>query len=235
MHLTNLNLQLLDTDDPAKRKGILDAIYVAEQQLSGDRPEGVPVPLALDKLQRDLRPSDLFIEYVLDDPASYALAVTESDVHCYELPAKSQLEEQATEYRSEVIKKKADFALAQKLFDELLGHVPDYKEKTNIIVVPDGELHLLPFSALADSGQYVLTSHVVTVAPSGTVLDMLRHRANQPTHDDRPYVGVAAWITPMPTQTTTACPAHSFTPSSHRNRPGIPWRFQNRMPRALCN
>jgi CHAT domain-containing protein len=222
LHLTNLNLQLLDTDDPAKRKGILDAIYVAEQQLSGDRPEGVPVPLALDKLQRDLRPSDLFIEYVLDDPASYALAVTQNDVHCYELPAKSQLEEQATEYRSEVIKKKADFALAQKLFDELLGRIPDYKGKTNIIVVPDGELHLLPFSALAESGQYILTSHLVTVAPSGTVLDMLRHRADRPSHDDRPYVGVAAWISKPPPTTLLATIRRAVSGPDRREMVALP-------------
>jgi len=204
LHLTKLNLQLLDTDDPAKRKSVLDAIYVTEQQLSGDRPEGVPVPLALDKLQGDLGPSDLFIEYVLDDSASYALAVTRTDVHCYELPAKGQLERQAAQYRSEITHKRVDIPLAQKLFDELLGRIPQYKDKTNIVVIPDGELHLLPFSALADAGQYILTSHLVTVAPSGTVLDILKRRADQATHDNLPYVGVAAWISKPPPTTLLA-------------------------------
>jgi CHAT domain-containing protein len=200
LHLTKLNLQLLDTEDPSARRSILDEIYVAELQLSGSRPSTVPVPLTIDKLQRDLGQSDLFIEYVLDDPTSYALAVTQTDVRCYQLPAKSQLEPQAAQYRSEIKQGKVDLTLAQQLFQELLGRIPEYRQKSNLVVIPDGELQLLPFSALAESGQYVLTTHLVTVAPSGTVLDMLRHRANRVTHDDRPYVGVAAWISkPVPT------------------------------------
>lgn len=200
MHLTNLNLQLLNTDDPSKRKSVLDEIYVAEQQLGDNPPENVPVPLTIEKLQRDLGPADLFIEYVLDDPTSYALAITQTGVHCYELPAKSQLEPQTVQYRSELKKGKVDLALAQQLFEELLGRIPEYKQKSDLVVIPDGELQLLPFSALAESGKYILTSHLVTVAPSGKVLDMLRHRASRVLHDDRPYVGVAAWVQkPLPT------------------------------------
>ena len=47
MHLTNLNLQLLNTDDPSKRKSVLDEIYVAEQQLGGNPQNNVPVPLSV--------------------------------------------------------------------------------------------------------------------------------------------------------------------------------------------
>jgi len=73
-----------------------------------------------------------------------------------------------------------------------------------LIVVPDGKLHLLPFSALINGGQYVLTSHLVTVVPSGTVLNMLRHRSDQVSRDDLPYVGVAAWISKAPPTTLLA-------------------------------
>ena len=62
-------------------------------------------------------------------------------------------------------------------------------------MVADGKLHLLPFSTLVDGGQYVLTSHLVTVAPSGTVLHILRHREQPVTQAELPYVGVAAWTT----------------------------------------
>src|SRR6185312_11875575 len=107
--------------------------------------------------------------------------------------SKSVLEQQATQYRSELIGQKTDLPLAQRLFDGLLGGIPEFREKQAVIVVPDGKLHLLPFSALANSGQYILNSHLVTVAPSGTVLDMLRHRADTTAREDLPYLGVAAW------------------------------------------
>ena len=89
------------------------------------------------------------------------------------------LEQEATQYRSELMQQKTDLALGQQLFDGLLGGIPEFKEKHALIVVPDGKLHLLPFAALVNAGQYVLTSHLVTVAPSGTVLHILRHRADQ--------------------------------------------------------
>jgi CHAT domain-containing protein len=41
--------------------------------------------------------------------------------------------------------------------------------------MPDGKLHLVPFDALVDeNGKYVLESHIVTYAPSATVLHLLR-------------------------------------------------------------
>ncbi len=204
--LTSLNVQLLNTDDPKVRSSILAAIYTAEQQLPGgasaiDIP---PKPVPLAELQRDLRPSELLVEYVLADPHSYALAVTRSAVHRYTLPSKAELEEEATRYRSELIEQKTDLPLAQRLFDGLLGGIPEFKEKQAVIVIPDGKLHLLPFSALANSGDYILNSHLVTVAPSGTVLDMLRHRADQTAKEDLPYLGVAAWISKPPSTTLIA-------------------------------
>ncbi|HEY1805808.1 MAG TPA: CHAT domain-containing tetratricopeptide repeat protein [Terracidiphilus sp.] len=206
LHLTTLNLQLLDTDDPKARGHLLDAIYTTELQLNPAASEydAPPDPVSLSRLQSDLLPSELFVEYVLADPHSYALAVTRTSVHRYTLQAKSELEQEVTQYRSELTQKKTDLPLAQRLFDGLLGPIPEFREKQALILVPDGKLHLLPFSVLANSGQYILTSHLVAVAPSGTVLDMLRHRADQLVRDDRPYVGVAAWTSKAPPNTLFA-------------------------------
>ena len=222
LHLTTLNLQLLDTDDLAKRSGVLDEIYSAELQLNGGPPESVPAPVALDKLKHDLRPSELLVEYVLDNPHSSVLAITRTGVHDYELPAKDQLEEEAAQYRSEIEQKKTDIPLAQRLFEELLRGIPEYKGKAEVIVVPDGKLHLLPFSALADSGQYILTSHLVTVAPSGTVFDMLRRRANQTISADLPYVGVAAWISKPPPTTLLATIRRAVNGPERRDLVALP-------------
>jgi CHAT domain-containing protein len=196
-HLTELNLVLLNTDESAARGHILDVIYQTEQQLKSD-PTAIdtpPEPVALSQLQSDLRPSEVFIEYVLDSPHSYALAVTHQTAHRYTLPSKDELEQEATRYRSEILEQREDRALAQQLFNCLLGGIQELNGKRTVIVVPDGKLHLLPFSALTNDGHYVLTSHLVTVVPSGTVLDILRHRVNETPSDDLPYVGVAAWTT----------------------------------------
>ena len=206
VRLTSLNVQLLNTDDPKARRDVLAAIYSTEQQLSADTSamDIPPTPIPLAELQRDLRPSELLVEYVLADPHSYVLAVTQTAVHRYTLPPKTELEQEATLYRSELIQQKTDLPLAQHLYDGLLGGISEFKEKQALIVVPDGRLHLLPFSALADTGQYIVATHLVSVAPSGTVLDMLRHRADQTAREDIPYLGVAAWTSKPPPTTLIA-------------------------------
>ena len=206
LRLTSLNVRLLDTDNPAARGRILNSIYTTEQQLGTDdtdidRP---PDPVALGRLEQDLRPSELFVEYVLAEPHSYALAVTRTGAHCYTLPPKSVLNKDASRYRAKLMGHKADLPLAQKLFNSLLAAIPEYRTKTDVIVVPDGELNLLPFGAIADGGQYIIASHTVSVAPSGTVLDLLRHRAILPTHTDQSFLGVAAWTSKAPSMTLLA-------------------------------
>jgi hypothetical protein len=102
---------------------ILDVIYETEQKLNSDSPAGdtAPEPVDLSQLQRDLRPSELFVEYVLDAPQSYALAVTHQTVHRYALPPKDELEREATRYRTEILQQRTDLALAEQLFNGLLG------------------------------------------------------------------------------------------------------------------
>src|SRR6266568_1618773 len=204
LRLTSLNLQLLDANDPTRRGSILNAIYATEQQLGDDPPPAAEEPIAIARLQHDLRPSELFLEYVLDDPSSHVLAVTRNTVHRYKLPAKDKLEQEASRYRAEVMKQKTDLPLAQQLFDQLLSAVPEFKEKSDVIVVPDGKLHMLPFSALVSSGQYVVNSHTISATPSGTVLDLLRHRTSSANQNSLPYLGVAAWISHAPQPTLLA-------------------------------
>ena len=204
LRLTSLNLQLLDADDPTRRGNILNAIYATEQQLGDDPPPAAEEPIALAKLQHDLRPSELFLEYVLGDPSSHVLAVTRNTVHSYTLAPKAKLEQDASQYRAELLKQKTDLPLATQLFDELLGAVPELKGKSDVIVVPDGKLHMLPFCALVSSGQYVVNSHTISATPSGTVLDLLRRRTDPAKQNSLPYLGVAAWISHAPKPTLLA-------------------------------
>jgi CHAT domain-containing protein len=112
--------------------------------------------------------------------------------------------------------------LGQRLFDELLAGIPEFKNKDELIVVPDGKLHLLPFDALVNAGTYILSSHQVTVAPSGTVLTMLRNRAKQVIRDDLPYVGVAAWTSNAPPTTLLARVRRAISGPERRELVALP-------------
>src|SRR5215831_452691 len=62
------------------------------------------------------------------------------------------------------------------LYSLLVHLIPGEESKPRLIIVPDGKLHLLPFGSLTDlKGRYLLESHVVTYAPSATVLCLIRN------------------------------------------------------------
>src|ERR1700761_8287750 len=223
-HLTSLNVELLNTDDEAVREHILDTIYSTEQLLDVGSQAGEErsTAVSLGQLQHDLRASQILVEDVLANAHSYALAVTQSSVRCCTLPSKDALEAEVGQYRAELTHQKTDHSRGQKLFDWLLGEIPELKEKRALIVVPDGNLHLLPFSALMNQGHYVLTSHLVTVSPSGTVLHFLSHRADRVSRDDLPYVGVAAWTSKPPATTLLASIRRAVTGPNTRELVALP-------------
>ncbi len=200
--LTQLNLSLINTDDPETRAAISSAIYNTELFMTPSTiaMESVTHPVGLAALQKALGPKALLVEYVLAEPASYALAITHNSVKHYQLPAKQQIEADANLYRKEIRSQKSDAAVAKKLFTELLEPIPEYAAKSDLILIPDGALHLLPFSALQDDKGYVLATHTVDVDPSATVYALLQKRSTEAHVSTMPYVGVAAWTQPADTR-----------------------------------
>jgi CHAT domain-containing protein/tetratricopeptide (TPR) repeat protein len=200
--LTRLNLVLINTDDPAIRASLSSEIDNTELKISPSAlaQETTIHPVHLAEMQRRLSPSALLIEYVLAERNSYAFAITHTSVTSYSLPPKAQIESDSNLYRKEIRAQKVDVALAQRLFSELLGPIKEYRQKADLIIVPDSSLHLLPFAALADRGSYVLKTHTVGVAPSSTVVDLLHKRLAQESSAAMPYIGVAAWTQPADTR-----------------------------------
>jgi CHAT domain-containing protein len=109
------------------------------------------------------------------------------------LASKERIEADSLNFRNSIRKQQADPRDGETLFDELLQPIAEYRTKSRAIVVPDGELHLLPFNALRDSGKFVVEDHTVTSSPSATVFAILRNRENAASAHPLPYVGVAAW------------------------------------------
>ena len=193
--LNQLNLQLIQGNDPRARSNLAQALHDVELKSDDTTLSGKTAvqPVRLKTIQRHLGSAEVVIEYVLTEPRSYALAITSSRVHQYELSSKSLIETQVSQYRDAIRKRKTNYLLARALFGELLAPIPEYRTKSRVIIVPDGELHLLPFSALMDGDQYAINSHTFSTSPSSTVLCLLRDREKTSLADPIQYVGVAAW------------------------------------------
>ncbi len=149
----------------------------------------------LETIQQQLLGAEtILLEYALGNNESYLWAVTDSSLSSFRLPPRRELEAQAAAlYRAlslgpQPLASGQTEALLKKLSETLLGPVAELVGDRRILVIPDGDLALLPFAALprpstaakahqkADS-EPIATGHEVTILPSASSLAFLRRRS----------------------------------------------------------
>jgi CHAT domain-containing protein/tetratricopeptide (TPR) repeat protein len=197
-NISNLQTRLMQTNLAVQREQLLEDLVENERRLGlawtrGDAPnQRLPVqPAALKSVQADLKPDEVLLEYVLDDPNSFCVSVTHGAAHILTLPAgRKRIEELTHQFVDEVHAKRTGVEASKELFGLLLGSVPEASAAKRMIIAPDGVLNLLPFESLRDdTGEYLLKSHVISYVPSGTVLDVLR-RVERHEQAPRPFLGI---------------------------------------------
>ncbi|HTS10411.1 MAG TPA: CHAT domain-containing tetratricopeptide repeat protein [Candidatus Eisenbacteria bacterium] len=212
-----IQLALLHETEPNKRRQLLDGLFEAEQVATPtNEPDGAlrslathPRPVQLTDLKSVLQPTEMILEYVLEEPRSYCLRITRNRATVVPLPAdRSKIVRAIDNYLAEIRAGRAATASGRVLYSLLLQPVIANHNEPDIVVVPDGRLNLLPFDALTNgTGRLVLESHVVSYVPSGTVLYLLR-TAPQTATPTRRFLGIGGTGTsPQPgrmLRTTTA-------------------------------
>jgi CHAT domain-containing protein len=127
------------------------------------------------QLQDSLSVSEALLEYVVDDPVSYCLVITRTSIRIVKMPAKQTLSALVMAYLDRLKAKERADDDARHLYDALLGELPELQGTKQLIIVRDGQLHLVPFDALVEpSGRYVVESQTVAYAPSATSFFLLR-------------------------------------------------------------
>lgn len=187
--IATLQRQLFTSMAPEQRRRVLEEILLTEARLSPLSTEFIMHARrgsngkagTLRALQNTLRPDEILLEFALAEPQSYCLVVTSTSARSRRLPGRSAIQTGAasligaTQNNSQVHEKGA------KLYELLLSGIDEIHSRRRLIVVPDGELHLLNFETLvAANGRSLLESHVVSYSPSGRVLQLIRSRASQP-------------------------------------------------------
>jgi CHAT domain-containing protein/tetratricopeptide (TPR) repeat protein len=185
-----LQNQLLRASAPPERQQILNDLFEAEERRAyGDDArlrgavQAASRPAPVETLERILGPNELFLEYVLAEPESFCLVVNHSDARIVELGAgRKEVEVLSSRFVAGLKSQKGAQTEGRQLYQLLLKPIPGI-DTEHLIIVPDGELHALPFGALiGPDGRYILESHVVSYAPSATVLEYVtsRHGLTQP-------------------------------------------------------
>ena len=189
--INQIQLALLHETNRDRRQPMLDKLFEQEQRLSPVHttspslrsPDSRPKPTSLRTLQASLHPDEMLLEYVLDEPQSFCLRITRKSAGISVLPAgRKHIEDLVENYLAAVRSRHAEVETGKELYTLLLKPVIGQESKARLLIVPDGKLHLLPFDSLKDQGtRYVLETHVVTYAPSATVLYLLRRF--RPSHN----------------------------------------------------
>ncbi len=180
-----------------------------------------PEPLKFGDIQkRALDSNTLLLEYSLGEERSYLFAVTPTALHSFVLPGRKEIETKARLFYRLVTErgKPGAFrsaeesrqwqerndqecqAAAMDLSRTLLGPVAELLAKKRLMIVADGILHYIPFSALPEpesTGQTgrgskrvrspqsairnpLVVNHEIVALPSVSVLEMLRRDKTRP-------------------------------------------------------
>lgn len=182
---------------------LLTELGTVEDQILGRSPTDAgrtrPRIASLEEIQARLPADARLLEYSLGTERSYVWVVSGASVRAYPLPARREIEEQArgfyesltarnrrvrfeTEQERRARISRADRGLpllAVALGEMVVGPFQKEIEGQRLVVVADGALHYVPFGALmlrdAERGKprYLVSSHEIVQAPSGSVLAAL--------------------------------------------------------------
>lgn len=134
------------------------------------------------EIQRLLRPDENLVEYYSTPTMFFAFVLTGKEIRAVTLP-KTSIEEGVLKFRNaltdtaSVEHKRLAASLHHLLFHSIERHIT----AKNLIIVPHGILHYLPFSALSDGHGYLIDTYALRVLPSASVLNYLQGRK----HDSR--------------------------------------------------
>ncbi len=183
--ISAVQLKLMRSEDASERAQLLMDLEYEEQKLAYLNDITLPrapmrlwQPVPLRIVQASLAPDEVILEYVLDDPRSFCLSIARNALGITKLIAgRQQIEDLTGQYLSEVKALKPASNLAKELYSILLAPIPAAVGKTHLIIVPDGELYLLPFDAMEyPDGKYLVQSVDVTYVPSASVRQILIDR-----------------------------------------------------------
>ena len=183
---------------PPQTKRVLDLLDRAygqmnPEQFARDRQEMMILPrrpATVQSIQAQLQTHETLVEYVLHQSGSYAIEVTRDNLKIHPLPPRPQISRLSRTFVTAIRSGADTGGNGQELYSQLVAPVI-HPDTTSLIVVPDGPLHLVPFSALQDSkGAYLMESLTISAAPSGTIYQMLS-RARRKQVASKPFLGVA--------------------------------------------
>jgi CHAT domain-containing protein/tetratricopeptide (TPR) repeat protein len=152
-----------------------------------------PEPVTLQDIQQNILDDDtLLLTYSLGEERSYLWLVSKTEIHSYELPKRSEIEAQAEQFHRSLKIKQGQFNSqnisnsAAQLSQMLLQPVANKLGKKRLLIVSDGALQYVPFTALpickdanCNASTPLLANHEIINSPSVSTIAILRSEHQQ--------------------------------------------------------
>jgi CHAT domain-containing protein len=147
-----------------------------------------PQPRKLTEIQRDLLDRDsLLLSYFLGDKRSFLWAIDRQGLRSVELPGRSRIEDAARTLWEKIGRSRNRSARAQRDVDGAMMRLGEMLlppslgrlEARRLLIIPDGALQFVPFTALPEPGiepgsRVLAESHEIVELPSASALSLLR-------------------------------------------------------------
>ena len=180
--ISELQARMRSAKTDAEREILRDQIFEAEQLMAPTSTQDneyfrriTAEPVPLNELQSSLLVDEIILEFVLNNPDSYCLAITRDRIVAHRLPGRTQIDSLVDQFLFEVRNKQEGREIRRRLYSVLLGGIEGLASFERLHIIPDHSLYLLPFEPLIDSTQKtLLESHNVSYVQSATVLHLLR-------------------------------------------------------------
>ncbi|MGM0546648.1 MAG: CHAT domain-containing protein [Bacteroidota bacterium] len=203
--------------DSTERVAIQDSLFHTQKQLQDHTqrlkdsyPEyyGLkfePPVTTIDEVQKNLLATDeAMLSYFFVDESLFAMVISEQSFEVKELPVDSTLSGQISDYR-DTISKTSDLSTftrqSHQLYTKLLEPVSDFISDQDLLIIPDGALHYLPFESLVTDApedtadikfrdfSYVINNHAVGYASSAGLLELQKQQS--PPEYEKAFWGMA--------------------------------------------
>jgi CHAT domain-containing protein len=179
----------------AKARALLASVYnggLKDRSDTDSATKGM-LPLRIDNIKKELPPDQVLIEYAVLKDRLFVWIVRQDGAEALEIPVGSNsIENLASDFRNALEGRSSSVKLGNlsaSVYDILFRPIAKLLPKNALItIVPDKALYDIPFAALFDSatGHYLLERHVITYAPSATLLiHCLRKDGRLALEDDR--------------------------------------------------
>ncbi|MCL5743732.1 MAG: CHAT domain-containing protein [Acidobacteria bacterium] len=193
--ISQLRLKLMAARSTDQVRALRDQIFMTEQARWISPGVSVlktrsPDPVAIEQVQRTLAPSVLLLEYVLANPNSYCLVISRDASRIVHLASKAEIEPLIAAYLNAVKAKMPSLAEARRLYDALIRPVREVATARTLVIIRDGQLHLVPFDALRGPSGYIAQSKTVLYSPSATTFSLLMQEKQRPRTAHRSLLAV---------------------------------------------